>query len=96
MVQQIHKRGKTISAWTINRPEDATELLSLGVDDIITDRPAMVQELLRQDADPAGGLLLIRDALRDWFASRNETVPDPVDAVIEEAVEDPEEVLDAA
>lgn len=96
MVQQIHKRGKTISAWTINRPEDATELLSLGVDDIITDRPAMVQELLRQDADPAGGLLLIRDALRDWFASQNETVPDPADAVIEEAVEDPEEVLDAA
>ena len=30
MVQQIHKRSKTISAWTVNREEDASELLSIG------------------------------------------------------------------
>lgn len=59
MVQQIHKRDKTISAWTINRDEDASNMLSLGVDDVITDKPAMVQDLLREDAELDDDLLLI-------------------------------------
>ena len=64
MVQQIHLRGKTISAWTVNRQEDASDLLSLGVDDIITDKPEMVQQLMNADADLDNDLLFIRDTIR--------------------------------
>jgi len=46
MVQQIHLRGKTISAWTINRQQDAEKLLQLGVDDLITDKPEIIAALL--------------------------------------------------
>ena len=97
MVQQIHLRGKTISAWTVNRQEDASDLLSLGVDDIITDKPEMVQQLMNADADLDSDLLFIRDTIRSligWFDAGDE--PTPEEEVIEEAIEDPEELLDAA
>ena len=97
MVQQIHLRGKTISAWTVNRQEDASDLLSLGVDDIITDKPEMVQQLMNADADLDNDLLFIRDTIRSligWFDAGDE--PTPEEEVIEEAIEDPEELLDAA
>lgn len=97
MVQQIHLRGKTISAWTVNRQEDASDLVSLGVDDIITDKPEMVQQLMNADADLDNDLLFIRDTIRSligWFDAEDE--PTPEEEVIEEAIEDPEELLDAA
>ena len=96
MVQQIHKRGKTISAWTVNREEDASNMLSLGVDDVITDKPEMVQELISEDADLDDNLLLIRDAIRSFFASPDEAEEDPADEVIEDAIENPDELLNAA
>ena len=65
MVQQIHLRGKTVSAWTVNRTEDARALLSLGVDDVITDKPEMVQDLLNEDADLDRNLVLMRDRLKE-------------------------------
>ena len=49
MVQQIHLRGKTISAWTIIRQQDAEKLLQLGVDDLITDKPEIIAPLLARD-----------------------------------------------
>ena len=95
MVQQIHKRDKTISAWTVNREEDARRMLSLGVDDIITDQPEMVQQLLQKDAGPNDRLIRIRDALHDLFCP-GEEADDSTDEVIEEAIESPDELLDAA
>ena len=95
MVQQIHKRDKTISAWTVNREEDARRMLSLGVDDIITDQPEMVQQLLQKDAGPNDRLIRIRDALHDLFWP-GEEADDSTDEVIEEAIESPDELLDAA
>ena len=95
MVQQIHKRDKTISAWTVNREEDASRMLSLGVDDIITDQPEMVQQLLLKDAGPNDRLIRIRDALHDLFWP-GEEADDSTDEVIEEAIESPDELLDAA
>ena len=82
MVQQIHKRSKTISAWTVNREEDASELLSIGVDDLITDKPDMIQQL--------------RDFIRDLFAPSDVDEPTPEEETIEEAIEDPDELLDAS
>lgn len=97
MVQQVHLRGKTVSAWTVNREEDASDLLNLGVDDIITDKPGMVQQLMAEDTDPDSELVRVRDAIRSvigWFDAEDE--PTPEEETIEEAIEDPEELLDAA
>ena len=97
MVQQIHLRGKTVSAWTVNREEDASDLLSLGVDDIITDKPGMVQQLMAEDTDPDSELVRVRDAIRSvigWFDAEDE--PTPEEETIADAIEDPEELLDAA
>lgn len=97
MVQQVHLRGKTVSAWTVNREEDASDLLSLGVDDIITDKPGMVQQLMAEDTDPDSKLVRVRDAIRSmigWLDAEDE--PTPEEETIEEAIEDPEELLDAA
>ena len=77
--------------------EDASDLLSHGVDDIITDKPEMVQQLMNADADLDNDLLFIRDTIRSligWFDAGDE--PTPEEEVIEEAIEDPEELLDAA
>ena len=96
MVQQIHKRSKTISAWTVNREEDASELLSIGVDDLITDKPDMIQQLLSEDADLDNNLVLLRDFIRDLFAPSDVDEPTPEEETIEEAIEDPDELLDAS
>ena len=98
MVQQIHLRGKTVSAWTVNRTEDARALLSLGVDDVITDKPEMVQDLLNEDADLDRNLVLMRDRLKDLLGLTEsaDSEVDPDDSAIEEVLEDPEELLDQA
>ena len=98
MVQQIHLRGKTVSAWTVNRAEDARDLLSLGVDDVITDKPEMVQDLLNEDADLDRNLVLMRDRLKELLGLTEsaDSEIDPDDSAIEEVLEDPEELLDQA
>ena len=98
MVQQIHLRGKTVSAWTVNRTEDARALLSLGVDDVITDKPEMVQDLLNEDADLDRNLVLMRDRLKELLGLTEsaDSEVDPDDSAIEEVLEDPEKLLDQA
>ena len=98
MVQQLHLRGKTVSAWTVNRAEDARDLLSLGVDDVITDKPEMVQDLLNEDADLDRNLVLMRDRLKELLGLTEsaDSEVDPDDSAIEEVLEDPEELLDQA
>ena len=57
----------------------------------------MVQQLINADADLDNDLLFIRDTIRNligWFDAEDE--PTPEEEVIEEAIEDPEELLDAA
>ena len=96
MVNQIHLRGKTVSAWTIDREEDAKHMMELGADDLITDKPDMVNELLSQNAEMDTTLLSLRDAIQNWFFPSDEEVSDSVEDVIEDVIEDPEEFLDAA
>ena len=75
MVQQLHLRGKTVSAWTIDREEDAVRMKELGVDDMITGDPAMVQSVLRQETDNE----MLLQSFRDYFASLlPERTGDPV------------------
>jgi glycerophosphoryl diester phosphodiesterase len=43
-----HDRGLQVHVWTVNTEQEATALLDLGVDGIMTDRPAMLRELLQK------------------------------------------------
>ena len=96
MVNQIHLRGKTVSAWTIDREADARHMMELGVDDLITDAPDMVHQLLSESAEADSTLVSFRDALQGLFAPMDEEVSESVEEVLEDAIEDPEELLDAA
>lgn len=96
MVQQIHLRGKTISAWTVNRQQDAEKLLQLGVDDLITDKPEIIAPLLARDKALDNRLLWLRDQLQELFNAPDAEETMEVEETIEDAIEDPEEVLDEA
>ncbi len=47
LVKGAHERGKEIHAWTVNKGYEIIRMQELGVDNIITDKPAYVRELLR-------------------------------------------------
>jgi glycerophosphoryl diester phosphodiesterase len=46
LLEDAHRRGIAVRYWTVNDPAIMTRLLQLGVDGIITDRPAVLRELL--------------------------------------------------
>lgn len=46
LVNNIHHYGKEVYAWTVNEESNAQKLIDLGVDNIITDNPVMVRELV--------------------------------------------------
>ena len=100
MVNAIHLRGKTVSAWTIDRETDASHMLELGVDDLITDKPDMVQDLLAQNQQMDNTLLDFRDLLNALLhpeQSEEDTTPvEDAEEAITDAVENPEEFVDAA
>ena len=47
-VERAHARNLPVQVWTVNQKEQMEHLLDLGVDGIITDRPAQLLDLLRQ------------------------------------------------
>ncbi|MEW2917868.1 glycerophosphodiester phosphodiesterase [Ruegeria sp. ANG10] len=60
LVRSVHEAGKDIYVWTVNDPLQMSAMASMGVDGLITDRPAMANEVLRVRAEmgPAERLLL--------------------------------------
>jgi glycerophosphoryl diester phosphodiesterase len=50
-VERAHRRGKRVAAWTINDRSAAVRMISRGVDDLITDDPAMVRAVLRERSE---------------------------------------------
>jgi glycerophosphoryl diester phosphodiesterase len=47
LLRQAGARGLPVHAWTVNRREDMVRLLSLGVENLITDDPALAVEVVR-------------------------------------------------
>ncbi|MDQ1247277.1 MAG: glycerophosphoryl diester phosphodiesterase [Actinomycetota bacterium] len=43
-VRKVHEAGGKVHVWTVDEPEDVDLCLSLGVDGIITNRPAAVRD----------------------------------------------------
>src|SRR4051794_25089878 len=47
-VAAAHARGLQVHVWTVDTPEETETMLDLGVDGIMTDRPAMLRETLEK------------------------------------------------
>lgn len=47
-VRRAHARGLPVEVWTINREEEMRRLIDLGVRGIMTDRPDLLLEILRE------------------------------------------------
>ena len=54
LLREIHRRGKKLFIWTVNDEQDMRRLLAMGVDGLVTDRPAVLLELLRNFPPPVG------------------------------------------
>ncbi len=48
LLRQAHGAGKQVFAWTVNDPLEMLSLMSLGVDGLITDEPALAREVIAQ------------------------------------------------
>jgi glycerophosphoryl diester phosphodiesterase len=46
LITAAHDRGLQVHVWTVNHPDEMAELLDLGVDGIITDRPDLLKAVL--------------------------------------------------
>ncbi|WP_449279000.1 glycerophosphodiester phosphodiesterase family protein [Leucobacter sp. GX24907] len=47
LVEQAHRRGVEVHVWTVNDPQRMIELVDLGADGIVTDRPDLALAALR-------------------------------------------------
>jgi glycerophosphoryl diester phosphodiesterase len=45
-VAAAHARGLQVHVWTVNTPAETGTMLDLGVDGVMTDRPAMLRDIL--------------------------------------------------
>jgi glycerophosphoryl diester phosphodiesterase len=54
-VERCHRRGIDVHAWTIDDEVEMERLLDLGVDGLMTDRPAVLKEVLSRRGQWADG-----------------------------------------
>lgn len=67
-VEAAHRHGYALHAWTVNGRRQMTRLIDLGVDNIITDRPDLLGEVLAERSGLSDGELLLLK-LRSWLHS---------------------------
>jgi len=47
LIGSVHAAGKDLYVWTVNDPLQMSKMISMGVDGLITDEPALAREVLR-------------------------------------------------
>jgi glycerophosphoryl diester phosphodiesterase len=59
-IRRSHEQGKQVFVWTINDAVSLSRMMSLGVDGVITDEPALARKVIseRADLNPAERLLM--------------------------------------
>jgi glycerophosphoryl diester phosphodiesterase len=76
LVRRAHRSGKAVHVWTVNRPEVALRMIERGVDNVITDDPALVADLMRRrESLSTAEILALR--LRVLFAKPPRELHDP-------------------
>ena len=63
-LQAAHGVGVTVDVWTIDEPEEMRRLFDLGADTIMTNRPEVLEEVLRGSPEPGRDLSAGEDAGR--------------------------------
>lgn len=48
MIERARANGMSINTWTVNKEEDIRKMVELGVDQITTDNPLLVRQVLHQ------------------------------------------------
>ncbi|MBZ0333839.1 glycerophosphodiester phosphodiesterase [Marinobacter sp. AL4B] len=66
MVARAHKAGNELFVWTVNSPEAMARFIDMGVDNIITDRPDVLSQLLKKRSAMSDGERLA-SRLRNWL-----------------------------
>lgn len=65
VVWQAHMRGKTVSVWTMDREDDITSMINLGVDDLITDDPVTARQLVNEHLENEAWFIKVSGDIRD-------------------------------
>ncbi len=58
-MEQVHSVGKEIHAWTVNRENELKRMKAIGVDNIITDKPAYAREVIYESA--------LAETIEEWI-----------------------------
>ena len=51
LVKRAHESGKRLLVWTVNHPAQMSSMITIGVDGLITDEPALARDVMRQRAE---------------------------------------------
>ncbi len=54
LIDAVHRAGKQIHLWTVNERHEMEKFLDLGVDGIITDRPDILNDVMKERTDGQG------------------------------------------
>lgn len=65
-VAEAHHSGHELHVWTVNRREAMSRFIDMGVDNIITDRPDVLVDLLRRRSELSDAELFVTK-MRSWL-----------------------------
>lgn len=74
LINAVHDAGKDFYVWTVNDPLEMSKMISLGVDGLITDEPALARKVLefRAQLSPAERLILWLSEEMGWELNAKE------------------------